>query len=79
MAEEAAEQRTCGDCRRKILQLEKKIGKLEAIVQDKDAIIANLKARQRQTTAELVEFQLQEVMFAPRASYWRRESMKGPL
>ncbi len=37
------------------------MGRLEETVQDKDAIIASLKAKQRQTTAELAEFQLQEV------------------
>ena len=59
---ERAQEHVCEDCKRKIRQLERKIGKLEEAVQDKDAIIASLKAKQRQTTAELVEFQLQEVL-----------------
>lgn len=59
---ERAVEHRCQECRRKIRQLERKIGKLEEAVEDKDAIIASLKAKQRQTTAELVEFQLQEVI-----------------
>lgn len=49
------------NCRRKILQLERKNGRLEEALRDKDAIIASLKAKNRKTTAELVEFQLHKV------------------
>lgn len=56
-----AQELGCVNCRRKIPQLERKIRRLEEAIQDKDTTIASLKAKQRQTTAELVEFQLQEV------------------
>lgn len=46
---------------REILQLKRKVERLEGIVMDKDALIASLRAKNRQTTAELVEFQLQKV------------------
>ena len=61
MENEGAEEHQCESCRRKVRQLERRVVKLEGAIQDKDAIIASLKAKQRQTTAELVEYQLQEV------------------
>lgn len=59
---EASQGCTCGDDQgRKVFQLERKVVKLEAILADKDALIASLRAKHRQTTAELIEFQLQKV------------------
>ena len=56
------QQQCRGGCsKRKVVQLEKKIERLEGIVQDRDASISSLKAKLRQTNAELVEFQLHKV------------------
>ena len=57
-----AQECSCGHAyRRKVLQLEKKVERLEGAVMDRDALITSLRAKNRQTTAELVEFQLQKV------------------
>lgn len=47
--------------RRKVFQLERRVEKLEEVLADKDALIASLRAKNRATTAELIEFQLQKV------------------
>lgn len=59
---EAAQGCNCGNVlRREVIQLEKKVEKLEEVLLDKDALIASLRAKNKQTTAELIEFQLQKV------------------
>lgn len=61
---EASQGCSCGnDHRRKVLQLERKVDRLEEILADKDALIASLRAKNRETTAELIEFQLQKVPY----------------
>ena len=49
------------ECKKRVLYLEKKIERLEEIVQEKDEIISCLKGKSRQTTMELLELQLQMV------------------
>lgn len=49
------------DYKRKVNHLERRVAKLEEVLADKDAVIASLKAKNKQTRAELIEFQLQKV------------------
>ena len=58
MLEEAA--RGGCRCRRKVLHLEKKVRRLEESLSEREALIASLRAKNRQTKAELIEFQLQK-------------------
>ena len=46
---------------RKVLELERKVEKLQEILVDNNALIASLKAKNRDTTAQLLEMQLQKV------------------
>jgi hypothetical protein len=52
----------CGhDSRKQVLQLEGKVKRLEEALEDNGALIASLRAKNRETTAQLVELQLQKV------------------
>lgn len=53
---------TCG-CKKKILQLERRVKRLEEMLQEKEGAIVSLKRKHRQTTAELIELQLQKVYY----------------
>lgn len=52
---------SCDCCKKRLRSLERSVKLLEDVVRDKDAIISNLKAKHRQVTVELVEYQLENV------------------
>lgn len=53
---------SCGhNSRRKILQLERRVEQLEDVLVDNNALIASLRAKNKETSAQLIELQLQKV------------------